>query len=207
MKFIQTLFSVATASLLSVSAAQAATVPANIFDFLPSIQTTVLVAKSKGWSDPAFGGRGWTHSSAWSFFSAKKGQIVSVILKAPKVGIHPGATIWYRGATDTANDEYVVDHFYPQAADFTKIGAMDEDSGADIGNIDMKYIIHGYDQDKNSMVTPALKGRTDGIAGRLAFRFKAPYEGVYMMVVGGFNPDANIDTNLKYNIRASVVVQ
>jgi hypothetical protein len=115
--------------------------------------------------------------------------------------------VWLRGANDTAPDNYVVDHFYPQNANFAKFGATDEGTGAALGNIIMQHVVHAYDQDGNSVIKKKLAGKTDGAAGKLTIRFKAPTTGTYMFVVGGFNPDATVDTTLKYNATVTVRVQ
>lgn len=199
--------SIAAASLMAVSVSHAATIPGSIFAFTPTTANDVFVVKSKGWSDPAFGDMGWTHSSDWGSFHAEKGQTVTILIKSTNPGVHPGSTVWFRGANDTAPDNYVVDHFYPQNANFAKFGATDETAGTALGNIIMKHITHGYDQDNNSVVDTVLRGKTDKIPGRLVLTFKAPYAGEYMFVVGGFNPDLGVDTTLKYNVNVKVTVK
>ena len=202
-----TIFAGVVASVMSISV-EAATVPTKITTFTNVLTTDVFSVKAKGWSDPAFGDMGWTHSSAWGIFTATKGQTVSIILKADDKGIHPGSTIWYRGDNDTAPDQYVVDHFYPQNANFAKFAAVTEDTGEKLGNIVMKYVTHAYDLDNNSISDLTLKGRKDGVAGRLNISFKAPYTGTYMFVVGGFNPDTNItDLKASYNVNVQVTVK
>ncbi|MFZ2727079.1 MAG: copper(I)-binding protein CorA [Methylococcaceae bacterium] len=209
-KTIAGLFSIIAASLITISASYAATIPGSITAFDATTKSDTFIVKSKGWSDPAFGDMGWTHSSDWGTFSATQGQTVAITMIADPttaVGIHPGSTIWYRGANDTAPDNYVVDHFYPQNANFAKFGATDESTSAALGNIIMTHVVHGYDQDGNSVVNKKLRGKTDGVAGKLTFNFKAPYTGTYMFVVGGYNPDATVDTTLKYNIDVKVKVK
>jgi hypothetical protein len=205
-KAISSLLSIVAGSLLTVSVGHTATIPGSIFAFTPTVKNDVFVVKSKGWSDPAFGDMGWTHSSDWGTFSATAGQVVTIILKSTNLAVHPGATVWYRGANDTAPDNYVVDHFYPQNANFAKFGAVDENTGAALGNIIMKHIVHGYDQDNNSVIDTTLKGIKDKIPGRLLLKFKAPYTGTYIFVGAGFNPDAGVDTTLTYKIKVNVNV-
>ncbi len=201
--------SVVAASLMAVSASYAATIPGSITAFDSVTTDDVLVVKSKGWRDPAFGNMGWTHSSDWGTFTAKKGQRVTIKMVAADAGIHPGSTVWYRGEDDTAADEYVVDHFYPQNANFAKFGATNETDGTSLGNIVMTHVLHGYDQDGNSAKVKSMNGKLDQVPGQLTLNFKAPYTGTYMFVVGGFNPDANIDTTLKlpYNVDVNVSVK
>lgn len=206
-KTINRFVSVIAGSLLMFSASHAATIPANISAFTNVVTSDTFVVKSKGWSDPAFGDMGWTHSSAWGSFSAKQNQNVTIKMVAADKGIHPGSTVWFRGANDTAPDNYVVDHFYPQNANFAKFGATDEGTGAKLGNIVMTYVTHGYDQDSNTVKKTYLNPKIDKVAGQLTLNFKAPYTGTYMFVVGGFNPDANIDTTLQYNIDTKVTVK
>lgn len=198
---------IAIASLMASSSLYAATIPSNITAFDASNTKATLTTKSKSWSDPAFGDMGWTHSSDWGSFSATQGQTVTINMISQTPGIHPGSTVWYRGADDTAADNYVVDHFYPQIANFAKFGATDESSGANLGNIIMKHVTHGYDQDGNTVASKVLSGKSDKKSGRLSLTFKAPYTGSYMFVVGGFNPDASIDTTLKYNVDVKVSVK
>lgn len=198
--------SLAMAGLLAASAAQAATKPASIFKFNANHTHATLVAKSKGWRDPAFGDMGWTHSSAWGNVIAKKGQLVTINIKAVDAGIHPGATVWYRGVDDTAPDNYVVDHFYPQNANFVKYGATDETTGAAIGDIVMRHVTRGFDKDGNSSAVTSMKPLTDGIPGQMTLSFTAPKTGVFIFVVGGFNPDATVNTTLKYNFTTDVTV-
>ena len=192
---------------ITITNSYAATLPGSITAFDELITNDTFIVKSKGWSDPAFGDMGWTHSSDWGSFNATQGQAVSITLVAAEAGIHPGATIWFRGANDTAPDNYVVDHFYPQNANFVTFGATDENTGAGLGNIVMKHIRHGYDADGNSVISTKMGVKKDNVAGKLVFRFKAPYTGSYMFVVGGFNPDTNIDNSLKYNIDVKVKIK
>ncbi len=201
--------SVVAASLIAVSASYAATIPGSITLFDATTTDDVFSVKSKGWRDPAFGNMGWTHSSDWGAFHAEEGQNVTIKMVAPDQGIHPGATVWYRGADDTAADNYVVDHFYPQNANFAKFGATDEDNVTKLGNIVMSYVLHGYDQDGNSLKAKSMNGKLDKVPGQLILKFKAPYTGDYIFVAGGFNPDANIDTTLKlsYDINVKVNVK
>ncbi len=199
-KYMAPSISLLVAGLVLASASHAATIPGSITEFSGTVTDDVFIAKSKGWSDPAFGDMGWTHSSDWGTIKAKKGQKVTIHAVAADVGIHPGATVWYRGKDDTAADNYVVDHFYPQNANFTKFGATDETSGAALGNIVMRYVTHGYDVDGNSKKVKRMNPVKDSVPGQLELSFKAPYAGTYIFVVGGFNPDASVDTSLKYNI-------
>lgn len=171
--------------------ANAATSPSSVFAFDNVNKSSTFSVTAKGWSDPAFGGMGWTHNSGWGLFTATKGQTVTITAIADIKAIHPGVTVWYRGADDTAPDNYVVDHFYPQNATFYKKKATDETTSADIGDIVMKYVAHGYDLDGNSVNDLLLKGKKDGTADKLTLNFKAPNDGTYIFVVGGFNPDAN----------------
>jgi hypothetical protein len=195
------------ASLLAASTTYAATIPGSITAFDAAKTNGVFVVGSKSWSDPAFGNAGWTHKSNWGTFHAEKGQIVSINLRAADVGIHPAASVWFRGANDTAPDNYVVDHFYVQNADLIKMGATDEGTSAKIGNIVMEHIIHGYDLDNNTAKVKKLNGKLDKIAGRLVLNVKIPYTGDYMFAVSGFNPDSNIDTTKDYTINVTVKVK
>lgn len=200
-------FTMMALGLLTASTSFAATKPMNMTEFSSTVTDEVFSVKSKGWRDPAFGDMGWTHSSAWGVFQAKKGQQVKIKAVAADNGMHPGITVWYRGKDDTADDSYVVDHFYPQNANFTKFGATDETAGTDLGNIVMRHVKHGYDADGNkSKKILNMSPVSDTVPGQLELSFKAPFPGKYVFVVGGFNPDSNIDTSQKYNIDVSVLV-
>jgi hypothetical protein len=198
--------SLLSVGLLAAPTSYAATQPASITAFTPQMTYAVLTAKSKGWRDPAFGDMGWTHSSGWGSFTAQKNQKVTITLTSATLGLHPGITVWYRGANDTAPNSYVVDHFYPQNANFAKFGATDESSGAAIGNIVMRHIIHGYDLDGNNLNVKNMVGITDGISGQLTLSFTARFKGDYIFVVGGFNPNAGVSATVKHNINTSVTV-
>ncbi|MFI3158073.1 MAG: copper(I)-binding protein CorA [Methylococcaceae bacterium] len=205
-KYVARFIPLVAAGLLAVSASQAATIPGSITEFTGTVTDDVFSVKSKGWRDPAFGDMGWTHSSDWGTIHAKKGQTVTINSVAADAGIHPGITVWYRGKDDTAQDNYVVDHFYPQNANFTKFGATDETSGAALGNIIMRYVTHGYDADGNTLKVKRMNPVKDDVSGQFELSFKAPYAGNYIFVVGGFNPDAGVDTSLKYNINVTATV-
>jgi hypothetical protein len=199
------------AGMLVASVSQAATIPgAGITEFNSTLTDDVFTSKYTSWRDPAFGDMGWTHSSDWGTVNATKGQMVTITMKAEDVGIHPGITVWYRGADDTAPDNYVVDHFYPQNANYAKFGATDDTdtTGAKLGNIIMYHVAHAYDMDGNSKKVPSMKPITDSVPGQLKLSFKATKTGVYMFVVGGFNPDkaAALDSTIKYNIDVNVTV-
>ncbi|PPD47021.1 MAG: hypothetical protein CTY16_08150 [Methylobacter sp.] len=194
----------ATAGFLAASACFAATQPSQITNFTAKRTTDVFTVKSKAWSDPAFGDMGWTHSSDWGSFVARRGETISIKLVSETIGVHPAITVWYRGADDTAPDSYVVDHFYPQYANFTKFGATDETTGASLGNIIMRIAAFGYDQDGNSRRVRRFNGVKDDVPGQLVLTFKAPFRGNYQFVVGGFNPDLGVDTTIKHNINASI---
>lgn len=204
---------------------------ANPTKFDSVVKDAVFSVTAKGWSDPAFGDAGWTHSSQWGLVSAKKGQTVTITSVADNKSVHPGATVWYRGEKDTAPDNFFVDHFYQQTAGVFKNGVADEsitvaagEKAVSIGNIVMKYITHGFDLDNNTVLDESgatdsarivfLKGKKDGVAGKLNMTFKAPYDGNYMFVVAGFNPDKNYVATtgtdgkaLKESVKVSVSVR
>ncbi len=203
-KYMASFISLVAVGLLAASASQAATKPSSIFTFTPKATDDVFSVKSKGWRDPAFGDMGWTHHSDWGTVRARRGETVTIRMAAADAGVHPGITVWYRGVADTASDTYVVDHFYPQNANFAKFGATDDTSGEKLGNIVMRYIVHGYDADGNTKTIRSMKPIKDGVPGQLEVSFVAPRNGNYMFVVGGFNPDAGVDTTLKYNVDVNV---
>lgn len=197
--------SLVAAGLLAASASQAATIPSSIFDFTSDATNDVFSVKSKGWRDPAFGDMGWTHSSDWGSFKAKRGQSVTINMTAVDAGIHPGITVWYRGADDTVDNKYVVDHFYPQNANFTKFGVTDETTGEKLGNLVMRHVTHAYDVDGNKIIR-GMGAKEDGVSGQLELTFRAPRNGDYIFVVGGVNPDANVDLTISHDVNVSVTV-
>ena len=201
------LISLLTTGMFTAANSQAATQLPVINAFTAEVTEAVLSVKSKGWHDAAFGDMGWTHSSGWGSFSANKGETVRIKVASTQLGLHPGITVWHRGIDDTAPDSYVVDHFYPQNANFVKIGVTDETTGEKLGNIVMRHIIHAYDGD-NTVKVGRMKPVKDGRAGELEISFKAPKKGLgqYMFVVGGINPDEGVDTSLKYDMNVSVSV-
>ncbi|MDD5275763.1 MAG: copper(I)-binding protein CorA [Methylovulum sp.] len=205
-KYMASFISLVAVGLLAASASQAATKPASIFTFNASVTDDVFSVKSKGWRDPAFGDMGWTHSSDWGTVQVKKGQTVTIKMAAVDAGIHPGITVWYRGPSDTAPNDYVVDHFYPQNANFAKFGAVDDTTGDALGNIIMKYVVHGYDLDGNTKKVKSMNPIKDGVSGELEVSFTASRPGTYMFVVGGFNPDAGIDSSLRYDVNVNLTV-
>lgn len=196
----------AAALSLAAISATAATKPSSVFAFDNVNNNSIFSVTAKGWSDPAFGDAGWTHSGGWGKVTVKKGQTVTITAIADNKSIHPGATVWYRGTDDTADDAYVNDHFYQQNANIFKSKATDDTAplGADgkpvsIGNIVMKYVAHGFDLDNNKVVDEngaldlekitTLKGKKDGVPGKFTLSFKARFDGTYMFVVGAFNPN------------------
>lgn len=204
---------------LSVSAVHAATAPTRVLAFTPSAAKGVLAVKKSSWRDSAFGDMGWTHSSDWGKFSTTKGKTVTIKLVSTVKGLHPGITVWSRGKDDTAPDTFVVDHFYAQNANLYEAGAKNETNNKDLGNISMKVVAYGYDQDgqtsygldedgKQILTPPAgMNGIKDKVSGQLVLTFKAPRDGNYMFVVGGFNPLASVDATKKHNVTTTVSVK
>lgn len=191
--------------LFAASAANAATTPATVADYSAENPIQTLQTKSTSWRDPAFGDMGWTHNSGWGKFQASKGQTVTISAMSSVPGLHPGMTVWFRGKKDTAPDNYVADHSYPQNANQFVLGATDETTGQEVGNIVMKVVKYGYDQDGNSLKTE-LNGIEDGVSGQLQLTFKAAQTGTYMFVLGGINPDTGVDTASKMDVDTEVTM-
>lgn len=179
------------AGSLAFSQANAITSPSTVATFADAAPQTLTIHPS-GWSDPAFGDMGWTHRSAWGTFTAEKGQMVVIKAASNNPDIHPGMSVWYRGAADTIADNYVYDHFYAQMANQFKSKAKDETTGVELGNLVMKNVAYGYDLDGKSKKIPALHGIKNGTVGELSLKFKAPHTGTYMFVLGGINPGASL---------------
>jgi hypothetical protein len=214
-KFIKTFsgkLSIIAASVFLGANAGAATKPASIATLSKKAPVTLNV-KSKGWSDPAFGNAGWTHFSGWGQFTAKKGQRVEITVESSDVNVHPGITVWFRGANDTAPDSYVPDHFYQQASDFIALRAKDETTSEVLGNIVMKHVANGYDKDDNPFDSAGLigeeaKGLRDGVPGKLKLTFRAKKTGKYQFVTGGVNPSpVDIVSDMNTNIPVTVTLK
>jgi len=210
MTHLASLALIATAGMFAASASFAATKPKaqGVYQFSQSNTTHVFNVRPHSWSDPAFGFQGWTHHSDWGRVRARRGSLITIKLTSTTPGLHPAATVWFRGGNDTAPDAYVPDHFYPQLGNYSKIGAISEETGEDLGNIIMRYVRHGYDHDNNSLNFTLFNPIRDQVPGQLELSFQAPQSGVYMFVVGGINPDADsgIDNRTRYNFNAEVTV-
>ena len=192
----------------AVPAAMAATQPAHIASFTADQPTQTLSTRHKGWRDPAFGDMGWTHFSDWGTFQARKGHPVTITAVSSNPDIHPGITVWYRGANDTAPDTYVVDHFYAQSAPQFKLGATDESTGAVIGNIVMSLSTFGYDLDGQSKALRNLRGKRDGVPGQLVIKWVPQNTGTFMFVLGAVNPGPGAsDSTIRYDIETTVIAK
>lgn len=201
------ILSLAIAGVLTSGTATAATQPGHIAKFNATTMTdAVLSVRPKSWRDPAFGDMGWTHHSDWGTVWVKAGQTVTITATSANAGVHPGITVWRRGADDTAPNTYVVDHFYPQNANTVEFGAVDETTGQALGNIIMKVVKFGYDKDGNSKGVLSMNPIKDGVPGKLVLTFTSTKGGAHMFVVGGFNPDAGVDSSVKYDINTNVTV-
>jgi len=201
---------VATLGMFAASASFAATKPraAGITTFSRDKTTHVFQVRPRGWSDPAFGLQGWTHHSDWGQVWARRGDTVTIKLTTATIGLNPGATVWFRGRADTAPDNYVPDHFYHQLGDNIKIGAISEETNADLGNIIMRYVAHGYDKDGNELNITLFNPIEDNIPGNLVLTFEAKRTGFYQFVASGINPnlDAGIDPRIRYGLNVEVTV-
>lgn len=206
-KTINHLLPIIAISLMSISVSQATTQPSTPFYFDSVNKTDNFSVRAKGWSDPAFGDLGWVHSSDWGFFTANAGQWVKITLKSNEAGMHPGATVYYRGANDTAPDTYVPDVALTQNATMAKWGASDDATGLPLGDIVMQYVTHAYDADNNTANNPLFRGKKDGKSGLLTLSFKAPYTGTYMFVGGGYNPAPTVDVSVAHTLKVTVDVK
>ncbi|MEY4767529.1 MAG: hypothetical protein RL637_168 [Pseudomonadota bacterium] len=208
MKFHHTKFNLAllAAAMMISGHSYAASKPSSNFEFTPAVNSAKFSVRARGWSDPAFGDMGWTHSCKWGHFQAQAGQKVRIVIRATERGIHPGITVWYRGDKDTAPDDYVVDTFFPQNANLVKYAITDNDTGANLGDVVMKNVVYGYDADANSVIDRTLHPKMDGVNGKLVLNFTAPYTGNYMLVIGGFNPDPNIDATVGHDVDVTITV-
>jgi hypothetical protein len=150
---------------------------------------------------------GWTHFSKWGKFEAKKGQHITIKAVSANPDLHPGITVWSRSAEDTAPDNYVTDHFYVQNAPQYVLGAKDESTGAELGDIIMRVADYGYDLDNNVRIR-GLDGVKDGVPGQLILNFRARKTATYVFVVGGVNPEPGAaDPKALYDVVTEVMVQ
>ena len=207
------------AQLAAVGVSVAATVPVPAIQVMKSGVSASFGVASKGWADPAFEGKGWTHKSAWGQFSAIKGQKVTLVLDGTAAknngSLHPGVTIWYRpakcpGTPCTGNKgeglKFVPDHFYIQTQDWVMINAKDENTQALLGTIDMQYVLNAYDADglapgaveQTLLPNPSVIGIQDGIPEKLTVSFIAEKTGVYQFALGGIDPypDTKLDNSM-----------
>ncbi len=207
MKTISYLLSAAAISLMSISASHATTQASSVFNFTPSANTDNFSVRASGWSDPKFGDLGWVHSSDWGTFHANKGQMVTITMVSAEAGFHPGSSVYFRGANDTAEDIYIPDVALTQTATMAKWGAANDDTGEPLGDIVMQYITHGYDGDKTAGASPTFKKINDGVSGKLVLKFKAPYTGLYEFVTGGYKPAPFINTKVAHMVKVSVAVK
>ncbi|SJM90463.1 copper(I)-binding protein CorA [Crenothrix polyspora] len=213
MKTISTLLSAAVISLISVSASQATTQASTVFHFDMKKNTDNFEVRASGWSDPKFGDLGWVHSSDWGTFNAVKGQVVTITMTSSETGFHPGSTVYFRGADDTADNSYIPDVALTQTATMAKWGASNDDTGEPLGDIVMKYITHGYDGDgavadvAGDLITNTFKKINDGVPGKLVIKFKAPFTGLYEFVSGGYKPAPTINKAIKHIVKVKVIVK
>jgi hypothetical protein len=207
MKALNLLLSVAVVSLMSVSASQATTSPSTPFNFTAAESTNEFSVRASGWSDPKFGDLGWVHSSDWGFFNANKGQVVTITMVSKELGFHPGSTVYFRGANDTADDKYIPDVALTQTATMAKWGAADDATGAPLGDIVMQYITHGYDGDKTVGASPTFKKINDGVSGKLVLKFTAPETGTYEFVTGGYKPAPTINKKAAHPVNVTVKIK
>lgn len=208
MKAVNYLLSAAVASVMLVSTSYATTKPSQVTHFTASKTSDVFNVRASGWSDPKFGDLGWVHSSDWGDFYANKGQLVTITMVAQEKGMHPGASVYFRGANDTADDEYIPDVALTQNQTMAKWGASDDDTGEPLGDIVMQYITHGYDGDgAPKSVNPSFKKILDKKPGTLVLKFRAPSTGKYMFVSGGYKPAPFVNSKVGHAVNVTVNVK
>jgi hypothetical protein len=208
MKLVKHSLSLIAAGLFSVSAANAATViNSGLFNFDETTSQTMTV-RMTSWNDPNFGEMGWTHHSGWGkFTTVNAGDVVTIkAVSTSTTRFKPAITVWYRGADDTAPDEFVPDHFYVQNANMYVKGAKNEVDGATLGDISMKVVAFGFDKDSNKRSFLG-RGKRDGVPGQLSLTFVAKRAGTYMFVVGGFSPaHSSLDAATRYPVETTVTI-
>lgn len=202
------LLSATVIGLMFASASHATTQASSVFKFSASAKTDMFSVRASGWSDPKFGDLGWVHSSDWGIFSANQGQTVTITMVAQDPGLHPGSTVYFRGANDTADDSYIPDVALTQTATMAKWGASNDDTGEPLGDIVMQYVTHGYDGDKIAKgVASHFKKILDGKSGTLVLKFKAPYTGTYEFVTGGIKPAPIVNSKVAHMVKVTVNVK
>ena len=161
---------------------------------------------SQAWYNVNFGNNGWTHFGRWGNFEARRGQLVTVTVEMPAEGLHPGVSVWWRNiGPKTLPLGYYQGHSYNQY-DSIKTGILSEDnSGAELGYLEMIQAANGYDNDGTTPATckgtgankinPALNPINDGVPGRVVISFRAPRNGTYQLATGGACPTVTYPTN------------
>ena len=178
---------------------------------------TLAGVNGSSWVSETMGYLGWTHFSKWGFVDLKKGQNVTIELDGTAVkGLHPAVSVWFRTSLKKANDAslyYMDDHFYNQFQSVSILGAVDDTTKLNVGDINRTFIANAVDRDGlgdyitvgTTTYGPYLPANydqsgfnkvIDGVPGKVALTFTVPTTGVYQFVVGALKPDAGSDASL-----------
>jgi hypothetical protein len=188
------------------------------FEITPSASSHVMNIRADSWYNLTMGYLGWTHHSNWGYMKLRKNQPVTITVDATDIqGFHPGVTVWYRKqGRRFAPIEYVNAHSYSQSQDvMVQNATLDDDpvNPVNLGRIHMEFITNAFDRDGMGDVLgetydqSAINKVLDGEPGKVSLTFTPPQNGFYQFVVGGINPDEDIDTSKAVSQRYPVSVE
>ncbi|MGD7035651.1 copper(I)-binding protein CorA [Methylotuvimicrobium buryatense] len=194
---------------LPSNAATVITPDVHLFEFTPDNSSRTLNVRADAWYNLTMGYLGWTHHANWGTMSLRRGQPVTITVDASDIdGFHPGITVWFRQQGRAFAGPYIVDaHSYSQSQDVINLNAVVDDDPVNPRNsgrsqrIHMEFIANAFDRDGMGDVLPeafdqsAINKVLDGEPGKVSLTFTPPRNGLYQFVVGGINPDEDIDTS------------
>lgn len=168
---------------------------------------------SQAWYNVNFGNNGWTHFGRWGNFTARRGQLVTVTVQMPTSGQHPGVSVWWRNTGPlTLPIGYYQGHSYNQYDDIKTGMLSDDNTGAELGYLEMIKAANGYDDDGvipancpgtgGNHINRALNPINDGVPGLVVLTFRAPRNGQYQLAAGGTCPGIDPATGKQYAGRA-----
>lgn len=217
-------FAMATMGALTSLPSNAATTitpDVNLFEFTPTNHSRILNVRADAWYNLTMGYLGWTHHANWGIMRLKRNQPVTITVDASDIqGFHPGVTVWFRQRGRAFAEPHIVDaHFFSQSQDIINPNAVVDDDPVNPRNngrsqrIHMQFITNAFDRDGMGDVLPetfdqsAINKVLDGEPGKVSLTFTPPRNGLYQFVVGGINPDEDIDTSKAVSQRYPVSVE
>lgn len=214
LKFKTSLLGFAAAFGIVAGGANAATsIASNNHQFTADNSEQTVSVRPDSFYNLTMGYKGWTHHSEWIWMKLKKGQLytVTATADAASAGLHPGVACWYRPqGSGLVSVDYAYAHFYNQFTSIIAKNQVDETNQKKLGTMKMYFEVNGYDRDgmapvlteeyQQGNVVPVL----DGEIGKVELSFVAKNTGVYQCVVGGINPDSDLDVSALYPVDVSV---